>query len=400
MSFKELLIKEYEDRSVELEKQIDEYNLLLEKKKSESNNIDNEINTKSSEIENKKVEINKFENDITKLKMELTDLSNPSEALYVIAFPDNSVSIVKECDLQEVNNIELKEFNKLIDGIERNKAVAKLTKDEYKDLLKKEDFSNRPLDKKYYKDQKSGNGFCQWHLRGLEPEDVKKWEDGKLSFPKLIEGHSLHEDIRLTLPSLSKMVQYVVVESDIESYIRMMNGELNPEQKGAKNVQKAKIVSKPSGEPPKIKIKEAKDMLIDEKGAKLIDKYIIRKQSYIISAGQVGATKDKDAYMGLVWTGKVSEGVQRHDFHEYFFYPDNDLPDLNKKMMDGKFVIRCFKGNERSTSWMMWKATKNPLPLNSFCYIDEGFHYLVPADKVKNFGHENYKEWKTREKDC
>ena len=400
MSFKELLIKEYEDRSVELEKQIDEYNLLLEKKKTEFDNIDNEINTKSSEIENKKIEINKFENDIIELKNELTNLENPSEPLYIIAFPDNSVSIVKECDLQEVSNIELKEFNKLIDGIERNKAVTKLTKTEYKELLKTKDYSGIPLDDEYYKDQKSGNGFCQWHLRGLEPEEVKKWEDGKLSFPKLIEGHSLHEDIRLILPSLSKMVQYVVVESDIESYIRMMNGELNPKQKGVKNVQKAKIVSKPSGEPPKIKLKETKDMLIDEKGAKLIDKYIIHKQSYIIKKGEVGATKDKDAYMGLIWIGNVSEGVQRPDFHEYFFYPDNKMPDSNKKMMDGKFVIRCFKGNERPASWLIWKATKNPFPLNSFCYIDKGFHYLIPADKVKKFGHESYKEWENRKTSC
>ena len=276
----------------------------------------------------------------------------------------------------------------------------KLTKDEYKELLKSKDYSGIPLPDKYYKEQKSGNGFCQWHLRGLEPEEVKEWKGGKWSFTKLIEGHSLHEDIRLTLPSLTKMVQYVVVESNIESYIRMMKGELNPEQRGIKNVQKAKIISKPSGEPPKVELKEMKDMLIDEKGAKLIDKYIIHKQSYIIPAGQVGATKDKDAYMGLVWMGNVSEGVQREDFHEYFFYPDTKMPDLNKKMMDGKFVIRCFKGNERPASWVIWKATKNSLPLNSWCYIDKGFHYLIPADKVKNFGHESYSEWGSRSKEC
>ena len=276
-----------------------------------------------------------------------------------------------------------------------------LPKEEYEVIVK--DYELKPLPDKYYKSRKDGKAFAQMHLRGLIPDDREAWEKGELSFQKLILEHSLHVDLRLKLKGLDKLVQYVITESDMKSYIRGMKGELNPEQAGPANVQKVKIISKPSGEPPEglPKTKEKGDMLIDKKGANIIDKCILHKRSYIIPKGEIGATPLTDAYLGLIWEGEVKEGIMREDMHEYFFYSDNDLPDLNKKLFNGRFIIRCFKGTEgRANTWWMWKATKNSFPINSWCHIDKGFHYLISADTVKKFGHESYKEWGARKKDC
>lgn len=280
------------------------------------------------------------------------------------------------------------------------KSIA-LPKEEYKAIVK--DYGLKPLPDKYYKSRKDGKTFAQMHLRGLISEDREAWEKGKLSFQKLILGHSLHVDLRLKLKGLDKLVQYVITESNIKSYIRGMKGELNPEQAGPANVQKVKIISKPSGEPPEglPKTKEKGDMLIDKEGANMINKYILHKRSYVIPKGGIGATPLTDAYLGLIWEGEVKEGIMREDVHEYFFYPESNLPDLNKKLFDGRFIIRCFKGTEeRANTWWMWKATKDFYPLNPFCHVDQGFHYLIPANTVKKFGHESYREWGTRKKDC
>jgi len=286
---------------------------------------------------------------------------------------------------------------KIIDNL---KAKV-LTKEEYKELVK--DYKLQPLPKEYYSDFRSGKVFVQFHLRGLVPEETKEWEAGKISFKELIKGKSVHADLRLQLKGLKKMPQYVITESDMKSYIRMMLGQLNPEQAGPANVQKAKIVSKPSGEPPEglPKTKEKGEAIIDTKGANIIDKFILHNRSYIIPKGEVGATVNTDAYLGLIWEGEVKEGIQRKDMHEYFFYSDNGLPTLNKKLFDGRFVIKCFKGTkEQANTWWIWKATKNLFPLNPYCYIDKGYHYLIPAEIVKTFGHEDYKEWKNRKPVC
>ena len=398
MSFKELLTKEYEDRSVELEKQIDDYNLLLEKKKSESDNIDNEINTKSSEIENKKIAINKFENDIIELKNELTDLSNPSEPLYIVAFPDNSVSIVKEYDLQEVSNIELKEFNKLIDGIERNKAVTKLTKDEYKELLKTTDFKNRPLDKEYYKDQRNGKAFAQFHIRNILDNDKKLFDEKKLSFQEMIIGHSLHSDIRWDLEGVKGLIQGVIVESDIESYLRVFKGEINPEQKGVPNVQKGLFLDKPkTPEPKTMSKKESDELLLDKKGAKIVDDYIMHDKSFFLAPGTIGS-KHGWGYLGTIWEGKISTATERDDYHELFFNSDESMPEKNQKLLNGKFIIKAFS-DKAGKRYLFWKSTKEPYPVNPYIHFDKGMHKILPIKSVTKFSKEDYPDFKQRKEE-
>ena len=285
---------------------------------------------------------------------------------------------------------------------EIEKAV-KLTNDTYK-LIRKE---LEPLPNKFYVDRKDGKCFSQWHLRGILPEDYKAFKKGEKSFQEIIIGRSLHQDLRYKLKGLDKLVQYVITESSMESYVRMMKGELNPEQKGAPNVQKAKILSKPSGEPTEEWLKrhtvksEAKGALIDKKGAKIVDKYIMHNKSYWLKPGQVGSTPYTYAYLGTIWTGEVKEGTSRSDLHELFMYPDKNLPNENKELFDGRFIIRCFKGTDnRPNTWWIWKATTSKFPLNPYCSIDAGFHYLIPAEDVKKIGHAAYSEWTKRKVDC
>jgi len=77
------------------------------------------------------------------------------------------------------------------------------------------------------------------------------------------------------------------------------------------------------------------------------------------------------------------------------------LPDLNKKLLDGRFIIRCFKSSgDKNNTWWIWKATDDPYPINPYCHVDQGFQFLIPASSVKHFGHESYKEWEEREESC
>ncbi|WAE39499.1 MAG: hypothetical protein QIT36_gp075 [Methanophagales virus GBV301] len=108
------------------------------------------------------------------------------------------------------------------------------------------------------------------------------------------------------------------------------------------------------------------------------------------------------AYMGTIWTGRVETATERGDYHELFFYPDKDLPEPNKKFFDGRFILRAFKGEAArgGKTWWMWKSTKNPYPQNPWCYCDQGEHEILPLDKIKHWGHEDYPEWKTRKDEC
>jgi len=153
---------------------------------------------------------------------------------------------------------------------------------------------------------------CQFHVRGILPKDKKAYEAGDKSFKEIIKNHSLHSDLRLSV-GLKQLVQFVITESDVESYIRVYSGGIN---KDYGNVQKAKVVSKPSGEPPEAyKPKSSSDeILLDEEGSKLVAKYMIHDKSYFIEPGGIGATKNKYAYMGFVWGGVVRTAIQRRDF--------------------------------------------------------------------------------------
>ena len=241
------------------------------------------------------------------------------------------------------------------------------------------------------------------HIRGIKPEDRDAYLKHKKSFKDIIIGHSLHCDIRWHLRGIDKLIQGILVESDIESYIRVLLGELNKEQKGPANVQKGLFLSKERmqiEEPSNMRIKKTKEYLIDEKGAEIIDKYIMKDKSLWLYPGDVGATIHAFGYLGAIWTGKVKTGVARPDYHELFFYSDTDQPELNQKFLNGRFIIKAFKRPQGSPLYWMWKATADPEPENPYCHLDMGYHPIMLETKIKYFKKEDYPEWDKRKEIC
>lgn len=271
------------------------------------------------------------------------------------------------------------------------KKAKKLLPEEYEKIRK----PLQPLPRDYYVDWREGVAWSQWHIRGISIEDKELFDKGEKTFKEIIMGHSLHQDLRLDL-GLKKLVQFLITESDMKSYVRMMKGETNPSDG---NVQKSKVIYKPSaGEPQDVVKAEEEEMLIDKEGAEIIEKYIISESSYWIPPGEVGSYSTSWAYMGTIWTGNVSEGVQREDLHEEFFYPDENLPNPNSELFDGRFIVRFF--NQKPPTYWIWKAKNDPYPLNPYCHVDRGSHWLKPENEVKMVGHEAYPEWKDRREDC
>ena len=114
-------------------------------------------------------------------------------------------------------------------------------------------------------------------------------------------------------------------------------------------------------------------------------------ESYYIPFAISHNTPYKDAYMCCIWLGKAKAGVQREDLHEYFLYPQDDLPERNKKLFNGRFIIRCFKQG-KAKRWWVWKATRDPYPMDSIKHCDTGHYWPIPAEELEKFGREAYRE--------
>jgi len=223
------------------------------------------------------------------------------------------------------------------------------------DIYEKYAVENKPLPKEFYKDYRESKvAFAQFHIRGILPEDADKFKSGKISVAEMVEGHSLHCDLRIDF-GFEKLIQWVITDNEPASYIRTFKGETDPK---TGNVQKSKVIVKPSAllEPEEKKKSQEETLALDKEGAKIVEKYDIKKGSYLIEPGDVGATAKTYAYMELIWEGKVKAGVQRQDLHEYFMYPNDDLPSLNKELFNGRFIIRCFKFKDGNT-WMIFKGS-------------------------------------------
>jgi len=247
-----------------------------------------------------------------------------------------------------------------------------------------------PLPAEFYTDYRKGTAWLQSHLRGIKQEDREAYEKKEVSFADTIKGHSIHLDLRLSIEGLPKLVQYVITESDVPSYFRMLRGEKRETAGGVENVQHSFIVIKPSAlQEPEVK-KAEEELIIDESGSKLIADYQIFGKSYWIPPGEVGSSAYKYAWMGLLWTGTVRGGIMRRDYKELFFYPDRDLPKKNKELLDGKFIIKCLKRPEGTARWEIWRATKDPWPQDPIEHKDSGDWYPVKAEDVKSFGREHY----------
>lgn len=267
------------------------------------------------------------------------------------------------------------------DDIKISIEGGKIPKEIYKIYAKE----NEPLPKEFYPDYDEGMMWAQFHFRGLEPNETKQWKQKKISLAKLLEDHSMHCDIRMKFKN--KLIQWVLTEDSIDAYLNALKGKRDPK---TGNVDKGLCIVKPSAEEPtrELKKSEVKEALLNAKGAKIVADLALLDKSYIIKAGEVGATAYKDAFMQAVYLGKVKAGVQREDVHEYFFYPDRCK---DKEILNGRYIIRCFKAG-KNNRWWFWKCSDNPLPMDPIEHkAQKGSYYPVPANEVKQFGREAYK---------
>ncbi|MBA7608781.1 DNA ligase [subsurface metagenome] len=274
------------------------------------------------------------------------------------------------------------------DDVRTSIAEGKIPKEIYKEHAKE----NEPLPQEFYNDYREGNVFIQTHIRGLEPEEVEEYKKGKMTLAKLFEGHSIHIDDRMSFSGLKRLVQWVITDNNVESYLRMLKGELVETASGVKNVAKSFALVKPSAEEPgKVKkAEEIKEPSISKKGAEILADLQIVKSSYFIAPGEVGSSAYKYAWMGLIWRGKVKSGIGRKDYHEYFYYPDEKLPDKNKELVKGRYVVKAFKRpGGAGNYWQVWKATEGS-PADPIEHKDSGYYVLVPAKDIKAIGRERY----------
>ncbi len=284
----------------------------------------------------------------------------------------------------------------------RERLVEKAVKDDVKisidegkipkEIYKEHAKENEPLPKEFYNDYREGKAFMQTHIRGLEPEEVEKYKKGKMTLAELFEGHSIHIDDRMSFSRLKRLVQWVITDNRVQDYLKMLKGELVETASGVKNVAKSFALVKPSAEEPGMvkKTEEIKEPSISKEGAKILADLQIVKSSYFISPGEVGSTAYRYAWMGLIWRGKVKSGIGRKDYHEYFYYPNENLPEKNKELVKGRYVFKAFKRPKGAGNyWQVWKATEG-FPADPIEHKDSGYYVLVPAKNLKAIGREHY----------
>ena len=274
------------------------------------------------------------------------------------------------------------------DDIKISIEEGKIPKDIYKEYAKE----NEPLFREFYNDYREGDAFIQTHIRGLEPEEVEKYKKGKITLAELFEGHSIHIDDRMSFSGLKRLVQWVITDNRVQDYLKMLKGELVETAGGVKNVAKSFALVKPSAEEPgKVKkIEGIKEPSIGKEGAKILADLQIVKSSYFIAPGEVGSTAYRYAWMGLIWRGKVKSGIGRKDYHEYFYYPDDNLPERNKELVGGRYVVKAFKRPKGAGNyWQIWKCTEG-FPADPVEHKDSGYYELVPAENLKAIGREHY----------
>ncbi len=258
-----------------------------------------------------------------------------------------------------------------------------------KEIYEKYALPKKPLPPEFYTDFRKGNAWAQTHIRGLNPEHVEAYKKKKISLAELIQGHSIHIDLRMDL-GLEKLIQFVVTDNDVKSYIRYLIGASRETAGGSTNVQHSLAIVKPSAEEPQKLKKDREIAAITPKAARALAGIQIIKNSYFIPPGGIGATKNTWSWMGLIWEGIVEAGIQRKDFHEYFLHPDISLPELNKKFFNGRFIFKALRG-PKTARWETWKAVRNGNPGDPILHHDEGHYFPVKAEDIKKFGRENYK---------
>lgn len=96
----------------------------------------------------------------------------------------------------------------------------------------------------------------------------------------------------------------------------------------------------------------------------LVERKLIQPKVWLtvkgtIPAGGIGATKYKEAEIKVVSSGRIKFGVQKHDFHEYFLYPDQKW---NQSKIQGRWIAALIprpthyeRAGEGKNMWAMWR---------------------------------------------
>lgn len=184
----------------------------------------------------------------------------------------------------------------------------KIPEEIYEEIAKE----NQPLPKILYIDPREGDAWAQFHIRGITPEEYEGYIKGKYDLADIFVGHSVHIDLRMNL-GLKKLVQWVITDNDIPSFIRMLYGKKRKTKGGVMNVQHSLTIVKPSAEPPETSLKANKygEMAIDEKGAKILADLILEDYSYWIEPGEVGCVSANDLVLtidGYKYVRELKEG--------------------------------------------------------------------------------------------
>ena len=183
--------------------------------------------------------------------------------------------------------------------------------------------NNEPLPKILYPEYQDGNiAWAQWHIRGLNHDDVLKWKKGEISTKQLVKGHSLHCDLRMQFGPKKQLQQWVLLDNDMESYLRGLHGERDPK---TGNSQKMLAVVKPSAEEPQQVVKSnnrTKEALLDDRGAEIVENYELRNKSFIIDSGDVGACLRRGA---KVFTSRGLINIEGVKIGDYVYGHDGNL---------------------------------------------------------------------------
>ena len=410
MSLKETLLVEIKDRRDKLLSDIEQLSKSKSTLETDINNLSNNLNILKETEESLKEKINSLSSQRDKLNSEIDGLLiHKNDILKRIEELDEKLSYnISMIDKLEKEASKLTKYDYIAKSDEHSniyltqedisnatvinkKTVLEWVSDGHipEDIYKSIATDNKPLPKILYVDYRNANdAWAQLHIRGLEPEDTKKYKSGHLSFEELISGHSIHCDLRMKFGN--KFVQWVITQDHIKDYFDTIIGRRDSK---TGNVSKGLAVVKPSAEEPSkiIKAEENKELIISSKDAKLIKDYVLFNKSYIIEAGDVGATAYKDAYMCAIWLGSAKSGLQREDAHEYFLYPSSSLPKNNKELFNGRFIVRAFKAG-KDKRWWFWKAIDNPKPMDPIKHCDTGHYWPIPANNISKFGRESYRD--------
>lgn len=295
-------------------------------------------------------------------------------------------SIGSDCSKDE-KVIEIKQNNVKLSNIDakdgtENKEVKKLTKDEYNQLIKDGEYENKPLPKEYYARPSEGVFFAQFHFSGILPSVYEKYKEGKIPLWQTFANSKVHINHRSKFDNREQLLQFIINEDSIGSYLRVMKGEQNSD---TNNIARGLVMVKSSTESDQsLKNDETTSigMILNSDDIEEISKYIIEKNSYWIPPNQIGSDTNTYSYMANIVTGKVQSGIMRDSYKELFTQPDDDIPKHNQELFNGRWIFKAL--NIPPKLWFVWKAVTTPTAGDPYCMdieteilTDHGWKYYI-----------------------